>query len=422
MLSILPLSFYVDAAELDYLVGYQALYSDNIRQSATNAESDLIHRLYSGFVYHVDEPAIQSSTTGTIKYDDYKNNTYNGGFNGTLDSLNTIIMVPRFLRWAVDDHLHYLPINSTTVFTPDNSQQTNLFSSGPTFGFNFTPIDKLELEGRYEKYYEEKTSGDNTRNYYAARINHEFSATNSLELNHEIRRYKFDDQINYVNYNRNDTFLRYASRGSTNDYFVELGNTTYKKDNNTTGSGNRGRLGLFRRITRDSSFAFNYRNELSDVPQELGTRSWVDTIVINGIAVSNTADIFRIISAEAIYNNIFGRDDFVFNAFHNETNYQSSAVLNDEKETGASIKFTHELTTVHRVLFLGLYSKQHYPNQLRDDLTASANVSYEYSYTRNIILSISLGRLHRNSTNSNDDYSETKAAAGIRYQTRDLSL
>jgi hypothetical protein len=409
------------ALEYDYVYGYQILHSDNIRKSSANEESDDINRLYAGFVLNSVDPLIVSNTKAYARYENYINKTYADNYSGSLDSLNIITISPKALRWSIDDHLHYVPIDISLAATPTNSQQTNLFSTGPVVTLNISSVDQLELEGRYNKYQEEITSADNQSNYYAARINHYFTINSSFELNYELRKYSYDDPITYSNYTRHDTFVKYISKGSINDMYAELGNTKYTRDDNTGGDGIRSRFGLLRRMTPDSTLAFNYRNELSNIPEEQSRRSGVDTIIINGVTVSSTADIFRVHGGELIYSNTTGFGLVNARLWHDEVLYEN--VLANEKATGLSIKYNiNTSAATNKIILTANYFNQKFVYLSRSDDNYIISAAYDYFYTRNIVMDLAIERIKMDSNFPSSSFDENRISAGFRYQTHGLTF
>lgn len=408
------------ALELDYLYGYRTLHSDNIRQSQANEESENINQLYAGISLNAENSFVESNTRIYTRYDNYIKNTYEDNFLGDLDSLNSIIISPTLLTWKIDDHYHYLPIDISQTATPANNQQTNLFSTGPVVTLNASSVDKLVLEGRYNKYQEEITDGDNHSAYYAARLNHAFSINSSVELDYEIREYTYDNPVTYSNYTRHDAFVKYISKGNINDIYGELGNTDYKRDDNTGGEGIRSRVGLLRRMTDNATLEYNYRNELSNMSEEQSRRSSSDTTIINGVNVSTRADIFRVRGGELIYKNVSSSG--LVNARLWRDNILFANVLLNEQNSGLSLQYDINTSDTNKVILVTNYTNQDFVNLSRSDDTYLVRAAYNYFYTRNIVMDFSIERIKRISTSPSASFDENIISVGIRYQTSGLTF
>ena len=406
------------ALEANYYYGYDAIYSDNIRRVSSNKEKDTIHRLGAGLVLREDGPVFQSRTTTNIYNNTYQNNTFNDVLSGNLDTQNTLWISPRQFRWSINDFLDYVPIESTVTTSPNNYQQINLFSTGPAVTFRFTAVDTLELETRYENYSEEKTNSDSERIYYAARLGHDFDAISVMTLNYEKREYNFKNAIINTDYVRNDLFFRYASRSVTTEYFFELGKTVYDRVNNTSGDGQRGRIGLNRRITTNKILSFSYRNELSDVAEELGTGSGLGTILINGVPVSNRSDIFRISAADLVFETSFGKNLFNYRMSYSDLNYEIAP--DDQTTKGIAVNYSYNITSRDRIIADVGFLNRRFLNINREDDITSVGLTYNHYITSKVLLNFRIFRVDQQSTDINNIIPENILSIGIRYQTEDI--
>jgi len=406
------------AADFGFEAGYFLEHNSNIRYSATNAQEDTVHRAYVAARVLETGPIFESKTDAKITHFSYANDSYPSDNVTTLETLNTLWLIPRRLNFEIDDHLAYVPIDPAGLLVPTNQQQINLLSIGPSLAINLTSVDALETSYRYEKYSEDVTTADNKRDVGVARYIHHFSPNNEVGLNYEYRNTNFNNEI-YQDHNRNDWYLSYLLRYGADQYLLQAGRTKVNYHGSLNTSGNRYQINLLHQINHIHSLRFIYRNELSDVSQELGYTQQVTAtqpLVINNLTVSNTGDVFKVEAARLEY--LAADSSGVFRlSISDETSKYTLQTINDQKQTTYAADYTLQIsdTTSIGVSYINL--DRTLIASSRNDQTATGRVTLNYRLSQSIFFSGFISRLKNSSNAPLFDYSDRIYGIGLTYQT-----
>jgi hypothetical protein len=197
------------AARLDYTAEIGYLHSDNINLSAVDpvAENLLIPQL--AFRFSEDGSVVRAQVNGLVEYRDYLGGAFGNEFRGTLDGVVDWTLIPERLKWSFADSLGLNPINLRLPDSPDNLQQTNVFSTGPTLQFRLGQSTMGQAELRYTDSYAQTTDEFNSGRLSAAlRALKDLDSTRRLSANLEA------SKINYDNNSHNRTTVTPATRAT----------------------------------------------------------------------------------------------------------------------------------------------------------------------------------------------------------------
>lgn len=407
------LSLNAHALETDYSLSYAAAYSDNIRQAPDNEESELIHTLGAGLNLSETNRRINSVLRLNLLYNIYSDDTFENDVVGTVDTNNTFYLIPGTLRWVLDDSLGYVIIDNTGNNTPQNYQQVNYFSTGPIFTAGITSVDDIELESRYENYYEEVTNGDSERILYGLRWIHRFSPTSRLSTNYQFVESRFDDNVNNIDFDRHDAFMRYESGGRASQYFVELGRTRVERVNQVETEGGRGSVGYTKQVTRSTTLSLTYRNELSDAADELSVLQQTAPGTGVGVQVGSSTDLVRIQRGEIQYRIRGSLSEIGLRYFKEDLDFQETAA--DEIVQGVGLDFAYRFSDRSNMRVNLYFEEEDFLDINRLDKTTSALAAYNFIIRRNITLSVNAAHFERDSTDSTSSYTENIVGLQVQY-------
>lgn len=204
-------SAHADAFRLDYSVELGFLHSDNINLSATDPVSEnlLIPRLD----FHVSEAgaSVRADAVGSLEYRDYLGGEFGNEFRGTLNGIVDWSLIPQRLNWVFADNLGLYPISLRDPDVPGNLQQTNVFTTGPTYRFRFTPTLQGQAELRFiDSRAQESDAFDSQRFSGAFRLLHELDATRQLSANIEAQTIDFANDLLATDYKRYSAYAGYT--------------------------------------------------------------------------------------------------------------------------------------------------------------------------------------------------------------------
>jgi len=413
------------AMDLGFEAGYSLEHHSNVRYEANNAVEETVHRTYAGLRLIELGPIFESRTDARVSDFAYENDAYAAGRVKTLETLNTLWIIPRSLNFHIDDHLAYVPVDSTALLTPYNQQQINLLSLGPVFFINISPIDVLQLSYRYEKYNEESdasSTADNKRNYYSGQYVHQFARDNELGFNYHYKETDYKSAA-YQDQDRGDWFISYAYRSPTDRYYTDVGQTNISYTGGLENSGAaRVNLEYIRQINSARALRFTYRTELSDVTQELGYSQNVATsqpIVVNNIQVSHTGDVFKIVAARIEYLFSDSAGGLRLSIADEKINYTLQTTA-DEKRTTYSAAYS---TNLSDTIFVGAtytYLDRIVRTTGRNDKLGNVRLSLGYRISPVVSLR---GYVAQDKSESSDDtynYIDKQFGIGIVYQTETM--
>jgi hypothetical protein len=224
------------ASQFDYSIYSSLEHSDNVTLSTTNSISQNIFSPGLNFSYAQLGSVFQANVTGTLQYNDYLGHQFDNQTQTELAGQANWTVLPQRLDFSVEDYAGVEPVDSLASNAPGNQQQTNVVSLGPTLHLRFGDAMRAQVELRYLNSYASKIKDFNSsRGMAAFRLYRDLSPTDTLSLNIESQRVKFDNSaanelVDGVNaaiatpdYTRNEIYGRYASALVHFDVDVLLG-------------------------------------------------------------------------------------------------------------------------------------------------------------------------------------------------------
>jgi len=212
------------ASQFNYSIYGSVEHSDNITLSDSNPISQNVFIPGINFSYAQQGSVLQANVTGTLQYNDYLGHQFSSQTQTELAGQANWTVLPKRLDFTVEDYAGVEPVDSLASNAPDNRQQTNVLSLGPTLHLQFGTVMRAQFELHYLNSYASKVKDFNSsRGQAAFRLYRDLNPTDTLSLNVESQRVKFnnsdtiepvagvDDTIATPNYTRNEIYGRYVS-------------------------------------------------------------------------------------------------------------------------------------------------------------------------------------------------------------------
>lgn len=405
----------VGALETNYTLGYAIEHSDNINLSPENREKEWISVPAVGVALREDTGALESRLSARAQYRDYLRDTFADETRFDLNGAAVWRPLPEKFTWTAEDFFTQTTINPLEPETPQNRQNTNVFTTGPDVFFHFGAVDTLQLGARYSDNRFETSELNNTRSSASARWLHRTSATTTLSLNYEAQAVNFQDEISSQNFDRNDAFVGYNTRLARNVVLINLGKSVIHRENAEDVDGGLARVSWTRELTSTSTFSLAASSELSDIAQDiLAARDRV----VEGEVVREfpSADVFVTRSGSATYTRrrTYGADSV--SVFGIKKEYERE-VQNDEKSRGVDLRFGYDFSE-HVSGNLGArYAKTDFPGVDREDTRKSVSLGVSYRVSRPIVAGFQIGKTVQDSTDPGQEYEEVRAIASIVYSS-----
>lgn len=204
------------APDLDYTVGVQVEYNDNINLSHDDAVGGTILSPQLAFDYHKQGATLTALAAGAAEYDEYLGGApYSSYLRGVFSGSADWSISPGRLDWVAEDHLGRQPVSVLASETPSNQQQTNVFSSGPTLRARLGSALRGQLDVRYINTWADQTSDFNSNRLSAlGRLAWLLDAEDTLSVAATDLRVRYNaDASQPFDYDRNDAYLNYTRRG-----------------------------------------------------------------------------------------------------------------------------------------------------------------------------------------------------------------
>lgn len=239
-------------------------FSDNMRRTSDNEESDIETRVSIGFQHVKDPGKCNSSLDGRVGYGYWLDDTYDPevytdvGFQGDCE-------LAQGLTWMLSDRLNDVSQDSRRPDVPDNSTRKNVFTTGPQYSLYLSQRDQLRFSLQYQNTeFEEPEQNDSDRIIGAATWNHLFSSTSSGGVSASSNQAELD---NGVEIDRDTVSLIFSRNWSTTDLQGSVG---FSEIETTFGTGSQksdglvGDLSIDREISPSADFFFTFSRELTD--------------------------------------------------------------------------------------------------------------------------------------------------------------
>jgi hypothetical protein len=400
------------ALRLDYSLELGIVHSDNITLSASDPISQNVLIPHLDFSVSESGSNVQADVSGVLEYRNYLGDAFGSEFRGTLNGLVNWNLVPERLNWTFADNLGLYPVSLRDPDVPGNLQQTNVFTTGPTFRFRLTPTLQGQAELRYiDSYAEETGAFDSRRLTGALRTLYNLDANRRISANYEYQDIDFDDDLLAEDYQRHALFGGYTQTFAQIDFDAALGYTRLEFDNGASTSGPLVRASLDWRASERSTFGIGAAYQYTDAATSLSGGVAAFDAGFGGVGIGGAAivpDVYRERRVDGTY--LFQSTRLTlatllrFGTFRYEQAATALANNRDEIGAGANLGFL-----LRPLLTLGVTAEA-----TRRDFNASDATDRNYRYgiylaqqmTRHLRWRVDLARNERRADVGAESYDE----------------
>lgn len=196
---------------LDYSLGATLEHSDNVNYSENDPVGQTMLTPRLSFTLTQKGSVIDASAAGTLEYRDYLGGAFGNEFRTTAAGLATWHISPERLDWVFEDNISRQPIDTLRSDAPNNQQQTNVFSTGPTLRAKFSDVLRGQFDLRYTNSYAD-TSKDFNSNRLGAlgSLLYQLDPADTLSGSATVSRVRYTDSDSEAfDYDRKDVYLGY---------------------------------------------------------------------------------------------------------------------------------------------------------------------------------------------------------------------
>lgn len=186
------LSFVASGDPVRLSAGMDNRFSDNMRQSPNNEESDLETRVRLKVEHQSDPGVCNSNLFGDLGYGYWYSDTFDPKTYTTVQYVGDCELADR-LMWRVSDNLRDVTQDTRSTSTPDNTTRKNVFRTGPSYTLRLSAVDQIVLSADYENTeFSQPEETDSERAIGTVAWSHLFDATLSGGLTLSTNRAELD--------------------------------------------------------------------------------------------------------------------------------------------------------------------------------------------------------------------------------------
>ena len=391
-------------------------YSDNINQSDIDptGQAVLIPRLK--FDFQEDGAYLLAHATGQLEYRDYLQGAFDNEFRGQFSGIATWFIFPQRLSFDFEDYAAVEPVNIFAPNAPNNQQQVNVATLGPTFNFRI----EQTLNGRAELRFTSSTASkakdfNSNRSFAALRAIKDLSAIKKLSAQVEAQHVHFTDRSGGPDYDRYDAYARYQTNLSQLDLDVAAGATRLNFANgNNSHSGWLGRGSLAWRATPSQTLGVSVLRQYSDASQDLivdPAALLVNSAFANGVITGTTPITSQVYLEKRVgASYVFHSERFLVRAepYYKTLDYVLDP-LYDQNVHGVVAGFSYRPRPLWTLAFDASDETRDFTHVARRDDDLRLDLSFVDQLTRQWSVRMDLVRNQRNSDAQGQSFHENAA-------------
>lgn len=424
---------------INYTVGLGFEHSDNIGLTQDNRESQNLLTPNLTFMLDKGGSRVQAYAAGQIQYVDFLEGAFVNEVRGQFTGALNWVMAPDLLSFSMVDTSGVQPVQTRVQYAPNNLQQVNVFSAGPTLNLRLNPVTRVQGELLYTNTLASKTEYfDSQRGALVARLIRDLSPTSQLTFTAESN---FVDprQTNViVNSFAAPSYTNYRAYGNYRSLLANLtldvtaGWVDYQFHQDAPSrNGAFGNVAISWQMTPRSSLGFGAGHQFGDAaseiatdlgalnanpnaPRSLGSVLPPDTIpnifrnTGSGLAVGSsivTSQVFEENQASLSYEFKGEKYGFVISPFYRRQHYLNDPSL-DIRYLGTSGGVTYRVNPLLTFGFSMERDQIKYLNPIGHDTYMSYGPNVVHELTPHWSWQASLTHDQRRSDSSGHDYSE----------------
>jgi len=354
-------------------VGFE--YTDNAKLKADDKTSDLIASTYVGGRVTENEGALQYNASTTFNKYNYTQDSFEDQRYWNLVSNADWEMIKDHLNLFASDTFYQNSIFTLGSNTPDNIQNSNIFTFGANAGFRPSARQNFTLTPTFSQYYFEVLNTNNKQYALSANWNYQMFRLDNVGLNLSVRKINYTE-VDIFGQSPDDTTFEnmaviFTGQRQRSSYTVNLGATNVKRDNGQETTGFTGFLNWLADVSSRSKFETLVSSDITDASGVSASGGGSDEQI--------AADVIR----TSIVNLVYSRDDATLHtrvsARYNKIIYSDTPL--DRIIRDFALRFSYPVT---QLLSSGAYinynrTEQLDTNRLDDRVTVGGNLRYNFS-------------------------------------------
>ena len=418
---------------LDYTIGVGLEHSDNITLSPNDKISQNLLIPDMSFSLDQEGSTVQLHAAGQAEYLDYLEGQYVNELRGQFAGILNWVLSPERLSFSASDVSGVQPVQTRVEYAPNNLQQVNIFSAGPTLDFRLGSTLRGQAQLNYTNTLASKTKYfDSQRSSFILRIIRDLDPTSQASFNVEsnyVDPREIDIYVNplaapsYTNYR---VYGTYQSALSKIKFHASMGWTDYEFNQGISSrDGAFASIGANWQLTPRSSLGAGASHEFGDMagnmavdPVAAGTIPDISHITDSGLTIGSsvvTSQVFQQNQANLSYTFSGDRTGFQISPYFRRQYYINDQNL-DIMYRGVSSSITYLINPRLTLGFTGEFDRIQYLTDGGHDTYVSYGPNIQQRLTPHWSWQASLSHYSRRGNDPSRDFDENTLYFVVRYR------
>jgi hypothetical protein len=401
-----------NALQIDFGAGIGAEYSDNVRLTSSNEESDVIAIGYLGGSLTESTRDVKADLKTSLTHELYTDNTFGDQTYFKLGAIVDWDMISNFLTWNLQNYFTQERIDAAQRNVPTNLTDANSFATGPTITYAITQRQLLTLSAQYSNYHFDKLNSDSQQ--YSARLGWSYDLSNQTQfgVSTSVSKYEFeDDQLN-PDFSSTNIAAFIAGQRARTHYDARVGYDSFNRDQFSDQKGFRSSINLGMDLTSISSLSALLSTKLQDSSSgSLTAQASPSQGNINNQQFSGD------VSRDSIFRLNYTRAGTNLNAGIwtelRRLDYKETLLDRDVKEIGVRIKYGISSLLSTGIVIAYNDTDLEDTNSNFQDLSVDADVSYKLS--RSLSFRLGIFANNRDSDTKTNEFDEFGVLVGLMF-------
>ncbi len=405
-------SFTASALTIEPGIGAGIQYTDNAALATDNEEDDWIVVGYVGANLQQTSGPVTGSASTSLTHQNYTNSTFGNQNFFNLNATAGWEMIRNQVNWLAVNKFSQRKEESIDPETPDNSQDTNVFSVGPNITLPISGLQTLTVNPLYSNFWYEDSDTDNQQYSLALNWTYQFKPQLSAGLSGSVRKTDYDDEDLNPNFVTTGIHGVLSGQRARSSYNVTLGATFVNRDRVENQNGMSGDLNWQIDLTGSSSARVYLGSDLTDT-----SASALNSQIDPGRGDSDNEQI----SGDVIRNNVmrteYQRRDSTLNtsAWIELRDIEYKETPDDREVQSGGITLAYNVTALFSSGVYGRYTRTKETDNDRTDKEYVVGGDIGYRLSRKLRSVFDLRYRTKDSTDDVDEYDEISGFFSLVY-------
>jgi hypothetical protein len=412
---------------IDYGIGVGFEHSDNLGRRVLDPRSGNRISPFIDLSAAQAGETLQANIAGSIAWNHYAGEAdFDPNFSTNLGAELTWNWIPGRLLWTVEDYASQQPIDVFASDAPDNVQNANVFSTGPTLLYRLSENLGGRTELRYVNSYAEEADAFNSDRYgLTSRLLRNLDTVTTISVNVAVESVRLDEPtVAAPDFERYGVFGGWDRRGPHTTLHLDLGWNWVEPDGLDRRGGMLARASATLSPTDISTFDASLRRELSDAAADLAAGAPdVDALLLpqstdgaGGVATL-TGEVFALDRLDLGYTRTGARTTFRAGGYWSRQRYEATEAL-DQRNRGASATLDYALGQRSSIGAFTVLNWQRFPNTGFDSREEEYGLRWRVRVQRQLDFTFEATRAERVSSDPLNAYDEQRFYAGLVWRNR----